>query len=350
MRILVLSLLIGFYSVQATAEVHPKKNFSFEFNSVSYEGFLFVPKGRVKGMVVIIPGHGKTAFHKENKYWDALFSTFNKSGLTVCVWNKAGCGNSEGTYNHNQSVYNNAQEAMAAIKKVRNNNIEGSNKIGLWGASRGGWICPLIIDQDPSIAFWISVSGTDAYESSDFMYKTHLEIEGIKDVELLTMERKAGRKLLFNGAPFEEYIQAVKHIKNDALFNKMLGGVYSKESYEKTQIQIDSMGLDFKFDNENGKIIFVDDFEKILDRIACPTLAIFGEKDSQVDWKSALTLYKKTLGKKEGSILTIKTFPNGNHSILKCETGSIYEDLNKYGKEVCDGYYQTISSWILKLE
>ncbi|MCB0629904.1 MAG: acyl-CoA thioester hydrolase/BAAT C-terminal domain-containing protein [Saprospiraceae bacterium] len=83
-------------------------------------------------------------------------------------------GNSEGTYEHLQSVQSSASEAVAAIEELQKRKIPGSAKIGLWGISRGGYICPLIIQAYPQIAFWISVSGTDGLNSWDYMFKSDI--------------------------------------------------------------------------------------------------------------------------------------------------------------------------------
>jgi len=39
-------------------------------------------------------------------------------------------------------------------------------------------------------------------------------------------------------------------------------------------------------------------------------LAVFGEKDSQVNWRNTILFYKENIGLNESSKLTIKTFSN----------------------------------------
>lgn len=48
----------------------------------------------------------------------------------------------------------------------------------LMGISRGGFICPLAIKECPSLAFWISVSGTDGLNGSDYMLESNLRFAG----------------------------------------------------------------------------------------------------------------------------------------------------------------------------
>ena len=86
------------------------------------------------------------------------------SGLTVCFWDKMGCGNSDGELNAQQPVENSANEVIAAIQEIKRLKISGPERIGLWGISRAGWIIPLINEQFP-IDFWIPVSETDDKEN-----------------------------------------------------------------------------------------------------------------------------------------------------------------------------------------
>ncbi len=93
----------------------------------------------------------------------------------------------------------------------------------------------------------------------------------------------------------------------------------------------------------------VNDFENKLSRIDIPVLAIFGERDTQIDWKKTQIIYKKTIGSNSKADLTIRTFSNCNHTIQKCESGGINENLEKFGYAVCDGYYDAMLMWLNKL-
>jgi len=124
------------------------------------------------------------------------------------MWDKAGCGKSEGAFDINQPVQSSAKEVLAAIEELKNHNISGSNKIELWGISRAGWICPLVIQECPSIAFWISVSGTDDKENFGYLLESNFRIEGRSEAQtrlLLMSEWRNGNDLFRKGGSFEEY-------------------------------------------------------------------------------------------------------------------------------------------------
>jgi hypothetical protein len=73
-------------------------------------------------------------------------------------------------------------------------------------------------------------------------------------------------------------------------------------------------------------------------------LAIFGEKDCNVDWKKTLALYKRTIGKNPDASLSTKVLPNCDHGVRKCKTGGIREDLTNAVSP--DEYFATMLSWL----
>ncbi|MEO1625991.1 MAG: alpha/beta hydrolase, partial [Bacteroidota bacterium] len=117
-----------------------REDFRFEYDDIAYSGFVERPEQTPKGLIVLIPGHGSTDFVSGGEYGE-LIGLLSRNGFAVGVWDKAGCGQSEGTYDHNQSLESSAEEALAAIAKLREMNVPGSHQIGLWGISRAGWVC-----------------------------------------------------------------------------------------------------------------------------------------------------------------------------------------------------------------
>ena len=151
--------------------------FEFTYEGNTLRGLIEKPKDRQpSALIVLIPGYGSTNF-VEGNWYGSLRDQFVDFGLAVLFWDKMGCGGSEGEFDANQAVESSAEEALVAIKKIQQQPGFDSLKIGLWGVSRGGWICPLIIDQHP-IDFWISVSGTDDKETFGYMLRSNLIIQG----------------------------------------------------------------------------------------------------------------------------------------------------------------------------
>ena len=94
-------------------------------------------------------------------------------------------------------------------------------------------------------------------------------------------------------------------------------------------------------------MIYVPDFKQLLSSIGKPVLAMFGEKDTNVDWRKTLKLYQETIGANPNASLTIKSFPNANHILKQCDTGGIREmNQQAWDAPYAEGYYKTMLTWL----
>lgn len=326
------------------------ENFHFVHNGKKLSGLLDLPtEQKPTSIILIVQGYGKSNIVEGNWYYD-LRSNFVKLGIACVIWDKPGCGKSEGNFDINQTVQSSADEVLSAIKEIESKNIAGANNIGLWGISRAGWICPLVIQQYPKIAYWISVSGTDDKENFGYLLETNLRIEGRSETEikLLISEWRQGSDIFRKGGTFAEYEKATQNLRKDSFWIFLNSSSETEESYLSKQKQF--IGEHHKFDKKTGLMIYVPNFRKMLTKIQCPVLAIFGEKDANVDWKQTIALYKETIGKKANANLTMKTYPDCNHNLKSCKTGGMKETIENSVKyqPPCNGYFETMSEWLRK--
>lgn len=323
------------------------REFSFVFNTLTYSGEIAYPGNRTpKATIVLVPGHGKTDFVNGTQYYE-LRQYFTQLGFATLVWDRAGSGKSEGIYNHNQTVQSSAEEALAAIQQFKQKDILGSTKVGLWGISRAGWICPLIIEKNPSIAFWISVSGTDQFDSYRYMLATNFKISGRSELQVEVLMSQWDHYILTlrnGGESYETCKQSTNDLFSDPFFISIGGKILSESEFYKAPAYYKTSGE--VFDRKTGVQILVSNFDKILGKIRCPVLGLFGEMDSQVDWRKTNELYRQTIGTKGNANLTLSTFPNCNHNMMICETGGRFENIKKFNEEACKGYYDTMTAWL----
>ncbi|QEC53630.1 hypothetical protein EDD80_1253 [Anseongella ginsenosidimutans] len=94
----------------------------------------------------------------------------------------------------------------------------------------------------------------------------------------------------------------------------------------------------------------VRDFDGMLSGLDIDVLALFGEKDTSVDWRKTKRLYETTIGWNTGATLTVRTFPDCNHSMNVSATGSVreVEGMPLDAGEKCKGYYETQIEWLRK--
>lgn len=322
--------------------------FEFQFEGKTLRGLIEKPQNQdSKAIIIIIPGYGKTNF-VEGGWYAQHRNAFVSYGLTVCFWDKMGCGGSEGEFDAQQPVANSAEEAVVAIEALREMKITGYETIGLWGLSRAGWICPLINEQFP-VNFWISVSGTDDKENFAYLLKSNLLIEGKEEQEAQRLYEAwmLGHKTFCTNGTYEEYQETIQPLKEDSTCQRLFGyqnettfSEADRQKYLQDQQSYTSKGY---FD---GLWVYLDDFDKTLQKLKCPVLAIFGENDSQVDWRKTKKLYEETIGFNPNSKLITKVFPNCNHILKKCITCAYQEDLSALEWQACDNYYETMEEWL----
>lgn len=318
----------------------------FEFEGVLLNGVLNIPKdSSPKGIVLIVHGSGQTNAIAQEWYMDVRESIL-KSGYATYMWDKMGCGKSGGTFNYNQSVQNSALEVIAAINTLKEKKIAGSDKIGLWGISRAGWINPIVINKYKDIKFWISVSGVDDKENFKYLLKQNLKINGHpKDsVELMVDEWLKGTKISHSGGGFEEYQSSTSNLSKNPFWLRFTNGGITEEGYYNYLQTF----MKEELDEESGLQVYIKDFDSILSAINCPVLAVFGENDMNVDWMKTKLLYENTLG--QNTDLTIKSFPNCNHNLFQCKTGGFYElQDNNLPYIRCVDFLDAMVDWLNKI-
>ena len=102
----------------------------------------------------------------------------------------------------------------------------------------------------------------------------------------------------------------------------------------------------FKVDPATGLMIYVSHFNQMLSQVNVPVLAIFGEKDRNVNWRSTMTLYSKTIGQNPDASLTIRTFPDGNHNLQQALTGGLREMMQMTEHRPSAGYFEAMAEWL----
>ncbi|MGB5980570.1 MAG: CocE/NonD family hydrolase [Nonlabens sp.] len=346
MKRIIITIICTLLIVDSHAQIQ-QQLIDFEFEGIKLSGVLDLPQDtEPKGIVLIIHGDGKTNAVADN-WWFDVRTAISKAGYATYMWDKMGCGNSEGTYKSGRLIENEALEVMAAIENLKKNHIKGSDRIGLWGISRAGWIIPVVIYNNGNIDFWISVSGVDDDETFKYLLEQNLRINGYsKDiVELIVDEWHDGILISRGGGSYEYYLSATQNLQNNKFWNKINNGEISEKKYYAFQKQLQQSTLDKKTDLP----LYVTNFSEILSDIKIPVLALFGETDMTVNWKKTKALYQKSMG--NNADLTIKTFSNCNHNMWQAKTGGLYESENENWNYIrCEGFLDSITDWLSALK
>ncbi|MEM7512707.1 MAG: alpha/beta hydrolase [Bacteroidota bacterium] len=119
-RSIALSIILSFlFTIPSTFCQISSEPFEFQFENKTLRGLIEKPTNQTsQAVIIIIPGYGETNF-VEGNWYSRLREKLVSYGLTVCLWDKMGCGNSEGVFNAQQPVENSAEEAIAAIQQLK---------------------------------------------------------------------------------------------------------------------------------------------------------------------------------------------------------------------------------------
>ena len=163
--------------------------------------------------------------------------------------------------------------------------------------------------------------------------------------QALLGEWRHGFEITSRGGTFEDYLAATQTLRRDPFMVFLYGGKHEDEAAFLAE-QKQFLSGTFQVDEATGLMIYVPHFQHMLARLNVPVLAIFGEKDRNVNWRNTVTLYSKTIGKNPNASLTIRTFPDGNHNLQQARTGGLREMLQMSEHHASAGYYEAIADWL----
>lgn len=308
---------------------------SFRNGQTELTGVLCLPAGVGPFPVVVyVAGSGpagRDGYGILPPHWEE----FARRGVASLAWDKPGVGESTGDWK-SQTNQDRASEVIAARRFLKERKDVNSKAIGLWGISQAGWILPIIYSITPGdIAFIISVSAPVGTGAEQELYRVAhgLPADGFSQADTakavaFTRKRLA---LMRRGAPYTAVAELQSKVEKEAWLAPL--GKLDQEAHEflKANAFFSPCSL--------------------LERITCPVLAIFGDKDTIVDFRESARVYAQVLRRAGGRDVTIKIFPNADHVIFPSRTGGGKELEQSFGRPVkvfAPGYLEAMGDWLQK--
>ncbi len=290
----------------------------FEYKGNHLSASLMLPENKSSPFPVVVFVHGDGAMpYDAHGYYRLLWNRLAKRGIASFSWDKPGVGSSQGDW-QNQSLDDRADVAIAAIDMLKRRADIATNKIGLIGYSQAGWVLPLVASKSDYPNFMVLVSAAINWmDQGAYLMERRLAREGFSDKQIkqaIEAYRSTSARFFAASTSYEEYLQ---YYHASTVLKEMGEALLTPQRFQFVK-------LNWRYDARES-----------LKEISAPTLAIFGKHDLNVDTTESIRVYKEMFEKSGNNALTIKVFPDAQHSLLK----------QKYFKETIPGI-----GFLIKLE
>jgi pimeloyl-ACP methyl ester carboxylesterase len=269
---------------------------SFENQGTRLAGVVRRPEGDgPHPAVAFVDGSGPA----ERDSWDEEAEALARAGFASLAWDKPGCGDSGGDW-RDQGLEDRALEALAAVGCLQATAGVDPRRVALLGGSQGGWVGPLAASMSPDVAAVISLSGSGVspYEQEAYRVERLLRDAGVADGQvaeaLAFFHRRAER---FRRGDDLEAVLAEQLGHKDAPWYPVLGddGVVEHLAFM-------------------ARIYFYDP-APALEKLRCPVLAIWGERDLYVPVAASAERFAAALGRAGNGSFRLEVVPHADHGL-----------------------------------
>lgn len=302
-----------------------EKEVRFKNGSIELAGTLISPnKETPSPAVVFLHGSGPATRAGARPYAEE----FAKMGIASLIFDKRGSGASGGSW-LTSSLEDLSRDALAAVEHLKSLNTIDANRIGFWGVSQAAWVATLAASQSADIGFMILISGGGAtpLESELFSYRTAMQRANLAGAEIADAERVLGAyfDFLATGNNRAGLVTELEQKQNAAWYK---------------YAPLDRI-LPSDENRSNWSWVATWDPAPHIEKLTCPVLLLFGDKDTDHPTEIAVRKWREGLNKAGNKGATVMIFPGAGHGIRM-------RDSHTGGGRApfADGYAEVMLGWL----
>jgi len=315
----------GLIGRKVKPHLYDEEEVKFSNGNVTLAGTLSLPlkKGRHPA-VILISGSDPNTRGK------GLPQFFAQHGIAALAYDKRGSGASTGSLT-GATVSDMAGDVSAGIRYLQQRPDIDPGKVGVWAVSQGGWMAP-VVATTPNVAFVILHAGpavSPRLQSRMELVSSFPSRFGLKQDEL--NEAVAYQNLYFDAMNSDEAYDKLQ-ATYEQLQARGARWAWNPGTKEQLRAQWTRPNVDF-------------DPVPFLEKVQCPVIAFFGEKDGLVPPEGNVAIMEAALKKAGNKDVTIKVLPGVNHLFQLPGLGSYgYQSSGKTPA----GYYDVMIPWLKK--
>ncbi len=259
--------------------------------------------------------------------WDWMQRLLPAAGVGAFVYDKRGTGKSEGTYTQDFSVL--ADDVVAAAAEARRLAGGRAGRVGLRGASQGGWVAPLAATRAPVdfvvVVFGLAVSPLEEDREAIQVQLLACGHDQAAVKQAWEISDAVGRMVASRfGQGVDDYLAAVARHRDKPWFKDLRGNI-TQFVLPLTEAQLRDMTyLEYPMSEEErrkrGPVLVVGtpfkyDAMAVLRRLHTPQLWLLGGRDE--DAPPGETLKRLHTLQEKGLPITTVLFPRAEHGLTE---------------------------------
>ena len=329
--------LSGLFLIGGQSENNSYNRLEIRFDSSHFKivGDLHIPNPEKKQPIIVFVHGDGPAGRSPSGQPNRVMRSFLDIGFACFIYDKPGYGESTGKFTRGKLFEERAAILVDAVNVLKKHPAIKPRQIGLWGISQAGYVMPKAITITKDIAFMIAIScpAMDSIDQSGYLVEKQILYEGYTKAEA-KKARKYYRQRAY-AQTYQEYLEAAEYLdKNPFIRSINWGGIESEDQFSP---------------RSPSHPAFFNPIT-LVEKITIPVLAIFGEKDTQVDPFQGAEDYEKALKKAGNKFFQVKLFPEADHGIILSKTGSLKEQRERYRSSYAPGYIELMQTWLESLK